>query len=201
MIKTFKGFTLIEVMVALMIFAVVSVLAAQGLKVLIRSHEIIRVQSDKLEKLQIALALIDRNMSQTIDRSIINQQNITRPALFGGESYIEFTHGGVMNPQGGELRSTLKRTAYFLDTKHELVQRTWPVLDRTAKTLPADRILIGHVTGLKLRYINANNQFFDTWPQEDSSELPRAVEMTMTLDHWGELGRVFIIQGRSLNAN
>lgn len=196
------GFTLIEVIVALMIFAVVSVLAAQGLRTLIRSHQIVLAQSDKLEKLQIALALMNRNISQTLDRPIINQQNVIRPALFGGSSYVEFTHGGYVNPQGIELRSTLQRTAYFLDTQGDLVQRNWPVLDRTAKTLPTDRILIKHIAGLKFRYMDTKNQYFDTWPQQDSSkELPRAIEMTMGLARWGELGRVFIIQGKSLSAN
>src|SRR5579872_4616970 len=161
-----SGFTLIEVMVALMIFAVVSVLAAQGLRVLIRSHESVRAQSDRLQELQIALTLINRNLSQTLDRSIINEQNITQPAVLGGGSYVEFTHGGYINPKGTELRSTLQRTAYFLDTKGELVQRNWAVLDRTDKTLPTDRILIEHVTGLKLRYMDAKNQYFDTWPQQ-----------------------------------
>lgn len=207
--STNTGFTLIEVMVALMIFAVVSVLAAQGLKVLIRSHQAVREQSDRLEELQIALTIIDRNITQSMDRGIINEQNVTQSAFLGTQTSIEFTHGGYTNPQGTVLRSTLQRTAYLLKNG-DLVQRDWPVLDRTAKTLPNDRILIKHVTALRFRYIGLNNQYFISWPPDFStvdntnkalnsqqeSSLPRAVEMTMTIAHWGELSRVFIIPGQ-----
>jgi general secretion pathway protein J len=203
-----KGFTLIEVMVALLIFAIVGILAAQGLKTLMRSHEIIHNQSNRLEELQIAQFLIERNLSQTIDRSITDEQNIVQPALTGTADSIEFTHGGYTNPQGAALRSTLQRTAYFL-SKGELIQRNWPVLDRTTKTVPNDRSLIKQVTGLRFRYYDNLSQPHISWPPGSTNqkalipqnpELPRAVEMTITLAHFGELSRVYIIQGKSLSA-
>lgn len=192
-----KGFTLIEVMIALMIFAVISVLAAAGLKTLLRTHEAIRAESNQLEELQIASVMIERNLSQSIDRSILDEQNSTQFSFLGAPTYLEFTHGGLINPDGALLRSTLQRTAYLLK-QGNLVQRNWPVLDRTAKTVPTDRILIKNLTNLQFQYMDAKNKYFDTWPQQTQA-FPRAVVMTIALRNWGTMKRVFIIPGRAFN--
>jgi general secretion pathway protein J len=198
-----KGFTLIEVMVALLIFAIVSVLAAQGLKILLHSHTVIREQGAQLEDLQIALFLIERNLSQSVDRSITDEQNTVQPVLIGASNYIEFTHGGYTNPQGIAQRSTLQRTAYLL-VNGQLIQRDWPVLDQTDKTVPSQRSLIKQISGLSFRYFDNVSQPHTRWPATTSSaqnpllknsNLPCAVEMTLTLGPAKQLSRVFIIPG------
>jgi general secretion pathway protein J len=183
----------------------VAVLAAQGLRLLIRSHEAIRSQSDKLEELQIAMLLMDRDISQTVDRGITDEQNVAQPGFVGNTAYIEFTHGGYINPQGLTRRSTLQRSAYFLNNG-QLILRHWPVLDRTDKTIPNDRILLKEVKSLQFKFVGYNNQFFNFWPTdyqkgqaEQSAQLPYAVQMVISFSQRGELTRVFMISGKRLN--
>lgn len=202
-----KGFTLIEIVVALLIFSLIAVMAAEGLSFLIRAESTIKQQGDELQALQMTFLLMERNLSQTIDRPISIAQNIKSPAFVGDSSSIEFTHGGYLNPEGQFARSTLQRTAYLLENG-ALIERDWPVLDRVPKTLPRDRVLLKATETIKFRFIDDQNNFYNNWPpggikkeknfQNPEGPLPRAIQLTISLAENNNIVRVFMCRGKQL---
>jgi general secretion pathway protein J len=145
-----KGFTLIEIVVALLIFSIIAVMMAAGLNFLIRAESSLKTQAEQLEALQMTRLLMERNLSQVVDRSITIDAKTQYPAFIGDTAIIEFTHGGYINPQGQFTRSTLQRTAYLLENG-ALIERDWSALDRAPKTLTRDRILIKNVGSMAFR--------------------------------------------------
>ena len=68
---TTHGYTLLEIMVALAVFAILSTITAATM---IHSFDIrarVNIQSDQLNATQVALTLIARDIEQMVDRPVI----------------------------------------------------------------------------------------------------------------------------------
>jgi len=194
-----KGFTLIEVLLALFIFAVMATIAATGLSTILKSRDRANANAERLQRLQIAMVIMQRDFEQMLDRPVIDGQgNRLSPVLAPRPEYIEFTRAGFVNPLMVFDRSSLQRVAYeYQDNK--LIRITWPVLDRAPDTKSLSRTLLNDVTSMKIRYLSENNEFYSTWPPENDiaaplkSPLPKAVEITLTIKHWGTFHRLYLI--------
>jgi general secretion pathway protein J len=200
-----QGFTLLELLVALAIFAVMSVMAYSGLDIIIKA----RLQTDqhatKLAHLQIAFSFIKRDIEQYINRPIRDQYGDKQLTLQGTRSNIALTRAGWHNPmpQSHRARSSLQRVAYLIEDK-VLIRSYWWVLDRAQDTRPRKMNLLNEVNELQIRYWDKNLQWHEQWPPSNfldtfknnpPSKL-KAIEITLTITGWGSLIRLFQVPGR-----
>ena len=204
--KRESGFTLIEVIVALFIFAILGVIAAMGLRSVISTQRQIKKTDSQLQELQIAVTLMRRDIAQFVDRRVASTSGeLLDSLLITNTSDFELTTGGYANPLAAVKRGTLQRVAYqFKD--HELIRLTWPVLDRAPHSAPLRRVLLTNVTQMSLSFIDDKGGVVNVWsPNADqkgkiqSGTLPRAIIVTLTLAHQGTLKNVFPIVGRGSN--
>jgi general secretion pathway protein J len=182
------------------IFAVISVITFQGLQSMIKSREIMGAEADRLASLQGAMALMSRDFKQMLPRSIRDEFGEMQPALIctaNDKTAVEFSRGGWRNP-AGLPRSNMQRVAYrFKDAN--LIRDTWPVLDRALTTEPVSRKLVAGVINFRLRFQDNNDNWQTAWPPPaetstgEQSQLPRALEMTLELEDWGTLTRLFVL--------
>src|SRR5687768_8135700 len=105
------GFTLIEILVALFIFSVVSLLMTTALHSLLRSQESVEKSAERFAALQTALLLLSRDIEQSIDRSASVPAGIAG-AFNGAPDRLTLTHTGLVNPDAQLQRPTLQRTQY-----------------------------------------------------------------------------------------
>ena len=106
--KTQHGFTLIELMIALAIFAVLSAMTYGGLRAVLNARNQSDQQAERLATLQTALVIMGRDIEQATPRSIRDVGNGGQPAMMGGGnntasvsgSMLEFTRTGWRNPAG-----------------------------------------------------------------------------------------------------
>jgi general secretion pathway protein J len=190
------GFTLIEVMVALAVFGVLSALAYMTLGQTLDNSDMLTERMDRLQAVQRTMSYLSTDLLQAAPRPIRADLG-SEPALrssFGSEFSLELTRNGWPN-SAGVPRSTQQRMAYRIE-EDELVRYHWNVLDRTAGSLPVATILLDEVESLTFRFLRANGDWSDQWPPSatgatsDTSVLPRAVEITLVLPDEGELIRV-----------
>ncbi len=188
------GFTLLEILIALFIFSIVSMIMVSALHTVFTSQSTTAKHADALTKLQIAFLLMSRDFEQTINRPITNAKGMVDPPFMGTHNTVSFTHGGFANPLGMMQRSTLQRTEYSLDNDH-LIRSIYPVLDQTQKTLPSHRILLHSTTDLRFDYLDNQGKFQNNWPPTDQKQsvFPRAVRVSITLKNWGILTQLYII--------
>lgn len=197
-----RGFTLLELLLALSIFAIVAALAYGGLNTTLRAKEQTDRSAERLGAVQKGLLMLERDLAQTVFfRGIRDALGDRQPAFFGTGEGMEFTRAGWNNPTG-QPRSTLLRVSYAV-ADGALVRLSWGMLDRVQGGEPYRAELIEDVGTLKLRYMTSEHQWSDVWPPANAQAaapgaampLPLAVELTLTLKDWGELRRVVPLPG------
>ncbi len=191
------GFTLLEIIIALFIFSIVSLILVSAL------HNVLNIQSTteekaaRLAKLQIAFLLLSHDIEQTIHRPIMNVSG-TQEGFIGTPDTVTFTHAGLTNPFGQLQRTTLQRTRYQFQNKKTFVRTTWPVLDQTRDTPSDTRELLNDVSDLQFEYLDNKGKFQPVWPPLDqpSALLPKAVRVSLTLKNWGKIQELYLIVGQ-----
>ena len=199
--KTANGFTLLELLIAIAVFAIITVMAYGGLSNVISNNTQTKIELEKIHAVQRAIFAITRDFTQISKRKIRDEFGTTQPHLVAGSNIdylIEFTRGGRRNP-AKLLRSNLLRVAY----RHEdnrLIRLYWPQLDRAQDVEPYEDVLLENVKLAELRYLDDTNEWHDTWPPltapgTGAVENPRAIEFKLELDGWGELTRIYKVVG------
>jgi len=188
-----RGFTLIELLVALVIFVLLAVMAYGGLTRVLDARDSFERHNDRLSALQMTFMLMGRDIEQAVDRPIRDAFGDPLPALSGDQLGLELTRDGWRNP-GGFMRSRLQRVGWRLDDDG-LHRLAWAVVDRAPDSEPVQPVMLDQVEGLVIRFLNEQGQWFDQWPPSQANatqlDLPKAVEVTLELDDWGEIRRLF----------
>lgn len=191
------GFTLIEILVAVVILAILAVAAYGGLDALIKSREISHAHSQHFKQLQLAMATIDRDLRQAVARPVRLTSGALAPAMLGGANNIPplvFTRAGRPNPLL-RSRSGLVRVAYVLDDG-ALERRVFRVLDRAIVPTPHSRILLPGVTSLTFAFMDKQHQPHHHWPPLNAepgklaARNPIAIKITLHTRRWGEIHRL-----------
>ena len=131
-----KGFTLLEVLIAVFITSMISLGVWQVMNTLMNSREGIERVSGAFRDVQKTVALLERDLLQAVKRPVKDAYGERLPALTSRISGTELalTRQGWRNPLG-EKRSELQRVAWEYDELEErLIRRYWPVLDRAQNT-------------------------------------------------------------------
>ncbi len=191
-----QGFTLIELLVALAVFAVVAVMAYGGLDQVLSVRARAARAAHALGALQLTYQVCARDFTQVVPRGIRNAQGDPLPPFLTGTGtdLVEFTRGGWRNP-AGQVRSSLQRVAYRIE-KDRLVRRYWLVLDRAQDSVPVAEPLMAGVRSLRFRFLDRAGHWREDWPVPADAtppRLPRAVEMDLDTDRWGELRWLFVL--------
>lgn len=193
-----RGFTLIEVLVALAVFGILTILAYATLGQTLADADRLNESMERLKTIQRAVRILDADLMQTAPRPIRDPYtDSTSPALVadaGRDFALELTRTGWNNP-AGLPRSNQQRSAYRLE-EDELVRYHWIVLDRTLANEPLRVVLLDGVESLTFLFLKPDGEWVPEWPQR-SVQLtanplarPRAVEMILTLSNEGEIRRL-----------
>jgi general secretion pathway protein J len=194
------GFTLLELLVALAIFSLIAVMSYSGLMVVLNTQAATEIQADSLAELQKVYLLLQRDIEQVVPRPVRDEYGDEQPALAGSDT-LQLTRGGWSNP-AGRLRSSLQRVGYAYEDR-QLVRYSWAVLDRAQDSEPQRQPLVGDIEEMTIRYLAANNEWQERWPdplaQGDGAAtgtaLPRAVEITLDHERFGPLVWIFRLPG------
>jgi general secretion pathway protein J len=198
------GFTLLELLLAITIFAIISTFMYAGLKVVLDTEQHTTRYNQRITKLQLGFNLIQRDIIQLTDRKIRDQHGDHQAALYsGGLSgvLLELTRGGHANPMNLP-RSNLQRIGYQLE-EETLYRYTWRVLDRAQDSEPNKFKIIEGITSLEMIYYDKDLNKLNQWPPEirgsepdEEPPLPVAIEINLELEDMGEIRRIFPVVSR-----
>ncbi len=199
-----SGFTLLELLVAMGIFAVIGAMALGGLNAVVGQETQAREQTERLARLQRALRLISTDFSSVEPRYIRDELGSDRELPLTtdgrGQFLVRVTRGGWPNPANLPHRGTLQRVQYRLEDG-DLYREYWPVVDPVLGQEPRSEKLFGGVKDVKLLFLDTSQgtgEWQQQWPPLRNTAgapagRPRAVQITLDLEDWGEIERLIEI--------
>ena len=146
-----NGFTLVEVMIALMIFGMIAAAGVALLSFSIRAQGASAAALDDSAALNRLSAIMTADLAQAQDRPTRDQRGVLVPAFTGGAAQVpllRLVRGGWSNPDDAP-RAALQKVEYRLDAG--AVERVaYPALDGAA-ALPA-AVLVDRVRQARVRF-------------------------------------------------
>jgi len=197
------GFTLLELLISSIIFAIMAVMAYGGLSNVLDNSKSSQQALLRLQQVQQSVSVLNRDFSQIIPRGIRDEYGNKQSYLTTAnnlDNLIEFTRGGRVNP-ANLLRSSLLRVAYRFDDE-KLVRLQWPQLDRAQGIEARQSTLIDNIEKVTLRFLDENGEWQEQWPplntvagstQGLTSIKLTAIEIVMQLKDWGDIRRLYAI--------
>lgn len=208
-----SGFTLVEILVAMLIFAIMGTMAYAGLDSVVQQRSRNEEVMKRLRQVQLAMSIMSRDFAQLAPRPVRNDLGSSSGPLLASPDNVPpivLTRGGWSNPLG-LTRSTQERVAYSLEDG-KLMRSFWPELDVSVAAVPIKQVLLPDVAAVKVMYADASGQFQDVWPETTvngapsasthgqaaagSGVLPEAASITLTLKDWGTVTRIVEVAGQ-----
>lgn len=199
-----RGFTLLEILVAMAIFTLIGLASNAVLSSVLDNDELSRQRIEQLEKLQRAMLTLERDILQATPRSVRVEGENTDIVFTGGRDLFEseadgmaFVRAGWHNPQLMLPRSTLQAVAYRLqDNKLERLYGNY--VDNIIGFEPKIRVLLEDVEDLQLEYFvkkqDNQNSNDNNWAESYKGQtLPAAVAIEITHKDFGKIRREFLL--------
>lgn len=199
------GFTLLELLVALFVTAVMFAMGYGAITQALENRERVQSQQRRLNELQRAMRTLAQDFAQAAPRPVRDALGAGEEGAFVADprvsSLVTLTRAGYGNFSGAQ-RPALQRIEYQFEGE-ALLRLSWPVLDRTQSTPVQRRVLLRGLRGARLRYLDVTGEWVAQWPPPGSSLpaqrrlrlRPLAVEITLDTVDFGELVRIVEVPG------
>lgn len=193
------GFTLVELLIALVILALLSVAGFRGLNAVIAARDRVSAETRWWQHLEIFFAQMEQNISQAIPRRARDAGGVAQPEWIGhavvsaeDDAELTFTRAGIEGDSTVLLAP--QRIAYRFENS-AIVMLRWPTPDAGERVRPFRYPLLEGVKLFSLRHMDANGNWLNQWPpSQTQGGLPRAVEVTLVLLDNKKVVRVFALQ-------
>ncbi|QFU75021.1 type II secretion system protein GspJ [Halioglobus maricola] len=208
-----RGFTLIEVLIALAITAFVSTIAYSSLSTVMLGAEANERAAKRGYEINRAWMILSRDIDHFVERPVRDEFGEWESALIGGPAarfQLSFSRGGWHNPTG-VARSEVQRVNYRVEDG-VLWRDSYPVLDRADDTQPQQVKLLEGVESMNLFFLESaaalqastrgteveTRDWPESWIADPSSpgsliEPPLALEVQLALEDWGEMRRLYVL--------
>ncbi|PLW70333.1 type II secretion system minor pseudopilin GspJ [Pseudohalioglobus lutimaris] len=208
-----RGFTLVEVLIALAITAFVSVIAFTSFSTVITGVESTQATAERVYRINRAWMIISRDLEQFVARPVRDEFGELEPAMQGGMAArfpLSLSRGGWHNPLGQE-RPEVQRVNYRLED-NSLWRDSYPVLDRAGDTEAQSALLLEDVDEIRLLFLDGvdgarsvgtgteldTRGWTENWVSDTSRPgaglgPPLAIEVRLQLSDWGEMRRIYAL--------
>lgn len=183
-----RGFTLVEMLVALSLFAAIAAMGVGLLRSSVDTQDAVQTRLKAMGGINRLRAVMANDLAQAVQRPTRGPAGEAVPAFIGSETGFAFVHAGAPVLDGGP-RPTVERVAYAL-TGGEWRRAVQPMLDGSALG-DGDR-LAGEVTSAQIRYRDEQGNWGAVWTSEPGNRLPRAVEVRLTRSGRPSLTMLFL---------
>lgn len=192
-VNKFRAFTLVEILISLAIFSVLSILIFRATDNIRERTKSTELKSERLREVQFAFRQLEDDIRHMVIRERRNEYG-DKAALLEGESsgsasYFEFTRADWRNP-AKIARSTLQHIRYeFSDEKLERMH--WLYVDTALENQQLKRILLKDVENFKVEFLQEESWKDDWLDNDDPLNMPKAIRLTAELKDLGEIVRLF----------
>jgi len=187
------GFTLVEVLISLFIFALISVGTMTALTQSLQGKDRLAASMEEINQLNSARAILRADMSALTLRRSRDELGGINPYVLttDGEALLSFMRRGTQNPSGLETRGDLERVEYHFENG-ALIRRSYAHENPAQEAASFDRVLLDDLQDTKLYAVTYqfNNlskiEGLRLEPSTNDALKPNAILIEIT-DEFGEL--------------
>jgi len=196
--KHSRAFTLLEMIVAIGIFAVIAVVSYGSLNRFLDNRDVLQAEIVMMKQLQLAFSLLEQDMHFMSPRIVRDEYGDPEPLLIvnnidvAGE-LLRFTTARRSVSLPGV--STLQRTSYRWENG-DFIRVNWQVLDRDQDAVESKHLLLSDVDNVRVNVLTSEEESTQTASTWDAAEkLPDGIEWQIQMADGKQYRRVFDIKG------
>lgn len=170
------GFTLVEMLIALFIFSLISAGTMTALTGAISARGQVKARLADIGEVEVMRALIKSDMRHMILRENRDSFGAPEPLVLTGgyeDNLLTFTRSGRANPGGLQKRGDVQRVSYIFE-RGELIRRALPSENPAQIGDPIDRVLMRGVRDIEIEFINKRRA--ETFLAVKVSDIARAAD-------------------------
>jgi general secretion pathway protein J len=205
-----RGFTIIEVMIAIFISAIMFAIGYGAINQALADREVLNASQQRVTDIQRGMRVVAQDFAQIVMRPARDTQGAGRlmPAVLATGSddrLITFTRAGWSNPAG--IQRPAEQRVQYRFVEGSLVREHWLAVDPALNAEPRQRILLTKITSVEVRFLDPSSRGWGTeWPVAAPSgpvsslnvsqalgTRPLAIELTIVFEDWGRVQRIFEI--------
>ncbi|MBX2869252.1 MAG: type II secretion system minor pseudopilin GspJ [Acidiferrobacterales bacterium] len=196
MISSYRngGFTFIEVLVAIGIFAVISSISYATLSQFLKVRDGVEDSLQEMRELQQTFTLFERDFRFMVSRPVRDEYgDLEQAVLFdGGGLEGELIRMTVSEPDVAVIGSSRLRRVGWRLVDGDLYRDSWLVLDRVQDSEPVSRLVLRDVRQVEvLAYEWEEGAGVKQLLDAEPAQLPYAAELLVTLENEREYRRIF----------
>ncbi|RVT93856.1 type II secretion system protein GspJ [Sphingomonas crocodyli] len=189
------GFTLVELLVTLAIFAIIALASVALLSMATGTQGQALGALDRTAALRRMTALVTADLAQATPRPSRDDRGDSQKAFVGVQPggsgpILRFVRAGWAN-EGDAPRSTLQKVAYRI-ADDRLERLSWPLVDGVPQDRAVVSVAMRGISAVHLRF-RKDGVWSDNWDQRNPAIMPDAVEMVASIDGIGEVRQLFLI--------
>lgn len=186
--KPARGFTLIEILVAVSLLAMIGVLGYRGLESIRHTGQRLGMSAERMHAIALTFERLGGDVRQALPVPGRRPDGSEAPAWqtlhpTASTAALELTLTRSSSGSGDLQRLTYRWHEGLL----ELI--TWPAHDALQ---PGRRYpLLGDIDAIEFAYLDRDNRWRADWPASELHRLPRALRLKLHLAEGGQIERIF----------
>ena len=189
-----NGFTLVELLTALLVLSLVALMSYRGLAAVLDSREHVRQETAKWRSVSAFFARFGRDVALAAPRPV-RIESIVAPAWQGSVDTGARPSVAFSRFASAEGVDTARRLGYRLNEKQEIELSLWPGLDMAPGVQPMRYPVLTGVVRFELRYLTSARAWVDAWPVPGfDAQVPEAVQLRIVLASGEDIVRVFALK-------
>ena len=185
-----RGFTLVEMLIALSIFGMLTAAGVTLLTLTARTQETSDRLLAELGEIRRTGALLDADLAQAAPRLHRDRAGAARPAFAGGTGEAPLLLAFVRRGWDAGEGATVQRVAWRL-REGRLERLSWSRVDGGGE--PVAMVLLDDVRSARLRYRDEEGAWRERWDPTDPTRLPRALELVVESETHGLVRQLFLV--------
>ncbi len=182
--KRCGAFTLLEVLISMVIFALVSAMSFRGLQDTMSIQARLEIKAEELSTEQVVWTVMFQDLINMARRPVQvgvdkrDKERAFEPKLEDSDCLFSFTRSGIT--PGINSFSGMQRVMYCVKD-NRLYRQVWPVLDRPddSGAAPHEALLLDKVTNFEMEWGGVKETLSDSAVSFDLEQLPSWVKIEM----------------------